>query len=64
MVAIMNVKLGEQVAASKSVNQFRYEREWVMILDSPLVKLAVVVDRSEFSAFLLDEEEGGCIWAL
>ena len=35
-----------------------------MILDSPFVKLAVVIDRSEFSAFLLDKEEWCCVWAL
>jgi hypothetical protein len=64
MVAIANVKLCEQVTASESVNQLRYEWEWIMILDSPLVKLTVVIDRSEFSAFLLDEEERCCIWAL
>jgi hypothetical protein len=64
MVAIANVELGEQITASKSINQLRYEQEWIVVLDSPLVELAVVVDWSEFSAFLLDEEEGGCIWAL
>jgi hypothetical protein len=64
MVAIANVKLCEQVTASELVNQLRYEWEWIMILDSPLVKLAVVVDRSEFSAFLFDEEERCYIWAL
>ena len=64
MVAIANVELCEQVAASKSVNQLRYERERIVVLDGPFVKLAVVVDWSEFSTFLLNEEEGGCVGAL
>jgi len=32
-----------------------------MVLDGPLVELAVIVYWSEFSAFLLDEEEWHCI---
>ena len=35
-----------------------------MISDGPLVELLVIVDWSEFSTFLLDKEEGGCVWAL
>ena len=64
MVAIVNVELGEQITASKSIDQLLYEGKWVVVFDSPLIELPVIVYWSEFSAFLLDEEEGSCIWAL
>ena len=35
-----------------------------MVLDGPLVELAVIVYWSKFSAFLLDKEEWCCVWAL
>ncbi len=34
-----------------------------MIPDSPFVEFSVIIDRSEFTAFLFDEEEGGRIGA-
>ena len=64
MVAIANVELCEQVAASKSVNQLRYKWEWIVVLDSPFVELAVVIYWSKLSTFLLDKEEWCCVWAL
>jgi len=64
VVAIADVKLCEQVTALKLVNQLRYEQEWVVVFDSPLVKLMVVVDWSELSAFLFNKEEESYIWTL
>ena len=34
-----------------------------MVFDRPGVHWSVILHRSEFSVFLLDEEEGGCVGA-
>jgi hypothetical protein len=46
---------------SYSINEFWYEGEWITVVDGPLIEVSIVLHGSEFSSFLLDEEERGGI---
>jgi len=43
------------------IDKLRDEWERVMVLNSPFIELAVVIDRSEGSTFLFDKKEGSGI---
>ncbi len=64
VVSPTNVKLHEVLGTAKFVNEFRDQWQWVSILNSHLIELAVVLYRSESAILFLDEEEGRGKWRL
>src|SRR6266403_5111012 len=58
VVSPTNVKLGEVAGIMQLVNEVRDERERSGILDSDIIKMAIVLYRAEFAILLVDKEEG------
>ena len=58
VIAMTDVKLGEQCLAFEFIHHFLYPWHWVMVLDSPGVYPPVINDDVFLSAvFLADEED-------
>ena len=57
------IELSEEGAAGESVNRLRYKGGYVAVLLGPAVDWTVVLDWTEFSVFLFDEEEVGGVGA-
>jgi hypothetical protein len=64
IVTPSDVKFREEGARAYFIDQLRDKWKGVAISDRPLVNSSVVLDRTELSIFLLDEEERGGIRAL
>src|SRR5882762_5537318 len=58
VVSPTNVELGEVVGIMQLINEVRDERERSGILDSDIIKTAIVLYRAEFAILLVDKEEG------
>ncbi len=58
IVPPLDVDTGELCAVAQSVDQGGYKGKGVAVFNRPGVYWSVVLDRSEFSVFLFDEEEG------
>jgi hypothetical protein len=54
-----DVKFGEVLGASKLIDEFRDEGEWVPVLDHDCIESPVVLHQPESSVFLLDERHRG-----
>ncbi len=63
VVPPLDINAGEFRAIVQSVDQGGYEGEGVAALDRPGVYWSIVLDGSEFSILLFDEEEGCCVGA-
>src|SRR6266404_563617 len=59
VVTPMNVKLGEVAGFMQLVNEVRDERERGCILDSDIIKTAIVLYRVEFAILLVYKEGAG-----
>jgi len=58
VVTPTNVKLGEVAGVMQLVNEVWDERERGCILDSDIIKMAIVLYRVEFAILLVYKEEG------
>ena len=56
-----NVKLGEVASIFQLVHEVGNKREGVGVSGGMFVEVAVVLAGAEFSIFLFDEEERGCL---
>src|SRR5882724_8958985 len=62
VVSPSDIKLGEVARTPESVNEVGDERKWICILYRLCVQRPVVLDQSETSILLLDEEYRSCHW--
>ena len=61
VISLVNIEFGEVVSVFQLVHEVRDEREGVGVMGSVFVEVAVVLAGAEFSVFLLDKEERGCL---
>ena len=61
VVPPMNIKLGEVASVFQLVHEVRDEREGVGVAGGVFIEVAVVLAGVEFTVFLLDKEERGCL---
>ena len=61
VVSPSNIKLGEMASILQFVYEVRDERRGVSITGGMLIEISVVLAEAEFTVFLLDKEERGCL---
>jgi len=59
-----DVEFGKPPFTRNAVNELRYEGEGISVRDCPLVQLAVVLYRPQFSILFLDKEKATCVQRL
>ncbi len=64
IVSPLYVELGEEGSSLELLQDRFYQGEGVVVVDRLLVQLLVVLDRSEFSIFLFNEEEWRGVWGV
>src|SRR6266436_480001 len=64
VVSPSDIKLGEVARTPESVNEVRDEQKRICILYHLCIQCPVVLDQSETSILLLDEEYRSCHWGL
>ena len=57
-----DIQFGKALGTSELSDQFGNEWEWVLVFDHYCIKGSVVLDESEASIFLFDEEDWRCHW--
>ena len=61
VVSPTNIELSEVASVFQLVHEVRDERKGVGIVGGVFVEVSVILAGTEFSIFLFDEEEGGCL---
>ena len=64
IISPLDIKFGEDFCPLEFIDKIRNEWKGVCIMDSVFVNVAVVMARAKATIFLLDEEEGGCLWGV
>ena len=59
-----NIKFGENLCSLEFINKVGDKWEGVCIMDCVFIDIAVVLTGTEITIFLLNKEEGGCLWGV